>query len=83
MGHLDIWRTEPGGGLATEANGLRLSVHAPESLNGAVRFLVSRPDGGAASRGLLASGTEENARAAMRAAVRSAERILGHPFSAG
>jgi hypothetical protein len=82
MGHLDIWRTEPGGGLAAEANGLRLSVHAPDSLDGAVRFLVSRRDGGEDSLGIIASGTEENVRAAMRAAVRSAERILGIPFAA-
>jgi hypothetical protein len=82
MGHLGIWQTEPGGGLAAEANGLRLSVHAPERLGGAVRFLVLRRDGDEESRGILASGTEENVRAAMRAAVRAAERILERPLAA-
>jgi hypothetical protein len=80
MGHLNIWWTEPNGDLAAEANGLRLAVRAPERSDGAVRFLVVRRDGDEQPQEILASGTEDDMRAAMKAAVRMAERILARPF---
>jgi len=64
-----LWRTEPGGVLAAEVGSLRLIVKRTES---AVRFLLVRHRGDD-QHPLLASGTEDDVRAAMEAA----ERMLG------
>jgi hypothetical protein len=83
MGHQDVWRTEPNGSLTAEVDGLRLEVPAPASPGGAMRFLVIRREGDEQSQEILASGTEEGPRAAMKAAARMAERILARPFGTG
>lgn len=71
-----LWWTEPDGVLASEAGGFRLVVRA---VDGWVRYLVLRQPGGAVVRppGLLASGHEHDARAAMLAAERTAARMAG------
>lgn len=81
MRHHTLWRDEPDGALAAEADGLRLVVRRPDKAGGAVRFLVLRND----SQGLAitGSGTEESIQDAMNAAVRMAERLLAQPFGAG
>ncbi len=78
MGYHGIWRTEPDGVLAAEADGVRLVVQAPEEAGGTARFLVLRRDGG--GEALLGSGTEDDMRAAMKAAARMAERFMARPF---
>lgn len=81
MGYHDIWRTEPDGVLAAEANDLRLVVQAPEEVGGAVRFLVLRCD--SEGQTILGSGTEDDVRAAMKAAARMAERTMPRSFGPG
>ena len=72
------WCPQPDGAVSAEAGTLRLVVH-PTGPGGYVRFLVLRRTGGAggdtAGRALLASGSEEDVSAAMRAAERAAARI--------
>ena len=80
MGYQSIWRTEPEGVLAAEADGFRLVVQAPCRAGGAVRFLVLRIDGD--HHAIVGSGTEESVRGAMDAAVRMAGRLLARPFGA-
>ena len=64
-----LWRTEPGGILSAEVGTFRLMVKKTDER---VRFLfVMRRGGG--QYPLLASGTENDVRAAMEAA----ERMLG------
>jgi hypothetical protein len=78
MGHQSVWRTGPDGVLAAEAGGLRLVVHSPCRVSGAVRFLILRVDG--EHHSIIGSGTEESVRGAMDAAGRMAKRLLAHPF---
>jgi hypothetical protein len=80
MRHHSLWRAEPDGVLAAEADGLRLVVRRPDKAGGAVRFLVLRNDSG--GQAITGSGTEESIQDAMNAAVRMAERLLARPFGA-
>jgi hypothetical protein len=64
-----LWRTESGGVLSAEVGSLRLVVKKTES---AARFLLVRHRGDD-QHPLLASGTEDDVRAAMEAG----ERMLG------
>lgn len=72
------WCPQSDGAVSAEAGALRLVVHPPAP-GGYARFLVLRRAGGAggdaAGRALLASGSEEDVPAAMRAAERAAARI--------
>lgn len=74
------WRPEPDGAVSAQAGTLRLVVH-PRTPGGYARFLVLRrpgdADDGTTGRALLASGSEEDVSAAMRAAERAAARIAG------
>jgi len=70
----ELWRTEPGGVLSSDAGGFRLVVQAPEQASGLVRFLVLRqaPNGGIDA--LVGSGSETGVQAAMTAAEQIANR---------
>ena len=79
-GHRDMWRAEPDGVLAAEADGLRLVIQAPEEVGGPVRFLVLRRAGKEDRHAPIGSGVEESVGNAMEAAARMAGRLLSHPF---
>ena len=68
------WVAEPDGVLATEIDGLRLVVRPPTEIDGFARFMVlRRVDCGAKKLfTLVASGSEDSVREAMRAAERMA-----------
>ena len=78
MAQHELWRVGPDGILSAESGGLRLVVRKAE---GCARFLVLK-DGADAEQPcpacVLASGTENDVRAAMEAAERMLAR-LGHP----
>ena len=69
----DAWRTDHDGALMTEADGVRLVVPAPKAGSRQVHFLVLRRVAG--SHCILGSGTQENLRDAMDAAMRMAARF--------
>jgi hypothetical protein len=77
----DIWKTEPDGTLAAEVDGLRLVVQAPKAVGGMAHFLVLRRH--EMGEAIIGSGTEANVRAAMKAAVKMAERMVARPFGKG
>jgi hypothetical protein len=76
MSQLDVWQTEPDGGFAAEGMGMRLTVHGPEKFGGVARFLVLRRDGSGSFHRIVGSGSEEDVRGAMDAAIRMAKHIL-------
>ena len=77
-GHQDIWRTEPDGSVAAEVDGLRLVVLAPERRGALVRFHILRRQGGEdGPHALVHSGTEPDARTAMKRAARIAGGLIG------
>ena len=77
-GHHDVWRKEPDGSVVAEVGAYRLVVRSPENARGAVRFVVlRRAEGDDRPPALVGSGTEVDARAAMRKAARMADRLVG------
>jgi hypothetical protein len=78
-GHRDIWRTECDGVLAAEVDTYRLVVQAPEHIGGSVRFMVLRREHDDGALALIGSGTEADLRAAMKAAGRMADTLIGQP----
>ena len=67
-----VWQTEPGGSLASDVGEFRLVI---ERVNGWVRYQVLQRERqpGAGNPVLLASGNQDDVRAAMEAA----ERVAG------
>lgn len=79
-GQPDLWRTEPDGALAAEADGFRLVVPLPKQVGEQAHFLISHRQGHRELHSLVRSGTEESVHAAMKAAERIVERLLERPF---
>jgi hypothetical protein len=57
----------------------RLVVQAPEHIGGSVRFMVLRREHDDGALALIGSGTEADLRAAMKAAGRMADTLIGQP----
>jgi hypothetical protein len=69
------WRTDPGGVLWAQVNGFKLVVQPPAA-DGSVRFMVMRCRSGTGGpMQPVASGHEDNVRAAMASAERFARRL--------
>jgi len=77
----DAWQTEADGTLAAESEEVRLVVPVPRAGSRQVHFLVLCREAGL--QVLLGSGTQENLRDAMDAAMRMAQRFRLRPFGSG